>query len=438
MNLPFIKKFSTKALIILISSELAAVVTGPPGNGDTPWVGFHDSITQKASFFGLFVTGRWALFYAIGIISYLAVHFFKKLNSNNSAMDSLRSQYSSVAKNKYFKLAAVLVIGVLAILLPTVITDPFWREAMVSQIAVFVLLALGLNVVVGFAGLLDLGFVAFYAVGAYATAWCTGALPMPPIFGSHVNPFFAIPIAIILAMVAGVILGIPTLRLRGDYLAIVTLGFGEIITLFANNLTGITGGAQGTKQVPHFSLHIGPLKYIWGLDPVPYYYLVIGFVILFIFIFYSLEHSRVGRAWTAIREDEVAAESLGINPLKYKVMAFAIGAASAGFAGVMTAAQSNFLTPATFTLALSINILVLVIFGGMGSIFGVVFGAIVIQTITMYLIHTQPAGYQPPDLYIYIGALLVIMMIFRPGGLFPARRRQRADVATSSLENSNG
>ena len=261
---------------------------------------------------------------------------------------------------------------------------------------------------------------------------------MPPIFGSHVNPFFAIPIAIILAMVAGVILGIPTLRLRGDYLAIVTLGFGEIITLFANNLTGITGGAQGTNQVPHFSLHIGPLKYIWGLDPVPYYYLVIGFVILFIFIFYSLEHSRVGRAWTAIREDEVAAESLGINPLKYKVMAFAIGAASAGFAGVMTAAQSNFLTPATFTLALSINILVLVIFGGMGSIFGVVFGAIVIQTITMYLIHTPPAGYQPPDLYIYIGALLVIMMIFRPGGLFPARRRQRADVATSSLENSNG
>jgi branched-chain amino acid transport system permease protein len=437
MNFPFIKKLSIKAITILILSELAAVVTGPPGNADTPWIGFHDSITQKTSFFGLFVTGRWALFYALGILSYLIVYFFNHNDFKNSASDSLRSSYRSVAGKKYFRLIAMFAIGVVVVLLPTIITDPFWREAMVSQIAVFILLALGLNVVVGFAGLLDLGFVAFYAVGAYATAWCTGALPMPPLFGSHVNPFFAIPVAIILAMVAGVILGIPTLRLRGDYLAIVTLGFGEIITLFANNLTGVTGGAQGTKQVPHFSFHVGPLKYIWGLEPAPYYYLVIGFVFLFIFIFYSLEHSRVGRAWTAIREDEVAAESLGINPLKYKVMAFAIGAASAGFAGVMTAAQSNFLTPATFTLSLSINILVLVIFGGMGSIFGVVFGAIVIQTITMYLIHTPPAGYQPQDLYIYLGALLVIMMIFRPAGLFPARRRQRLDVSTSSFENSN-
>jgi branched-chain amino acid transport system permease protein len=437
MNFSTIKKFSTKAFTILLLSELAAVITGPPGNGDAPWSGVQGSITQKTSFFGLFMVGRWIFFYAIGIICYVAARSFKKINSKSSALKTFHAGYNSVTDNKYFKPLALVAVAVLAIMLPTIISDPFWRQAMVSQIAVFILLALGLNVVVGFAGLLDLGFVAFYAVGAYATAWCTGALPMPPLFGSHINPFFAIPIAIGLAMVSGVILGIPTLRLRGDYLAIVTLGFGEIITLFANNLTGITGGAQGTKQIPHFSLHAGPLKYIWGLDPAPYYYLVIGFVIFFIFIFFSLEHSRVGRAWTAIREDEVAAESLGINPLKYKVMAFAIGAASAGFAGVMTAAQSNYLTPATFTLYLSINILVLVIFGGMGSIFGVVFGAIVIQTITMYLIHSPPAGYQAQDLYIYIGALLVIMMIFRPAGLFPARRRHRADSDASSLEGSN-
>jgi branched-chain amino acid transport system permease protein len=234
-------------------------------------------------------------------------------------------------------------------------------------------------------------------------------------------------------MIAGVLLGVPTLRLRGDYLAIVTLGFGEIITIFANNLYGITGGSTGSKQIPHFSFHLGSLKYLWGLDPVPYYYLTLGFVVLFLLIFSSLEHSRVGRAWVAIREDEVAAESLGVNPLKYKVMAFAIGAASAGFAGVMTAGQSFFISPSTFTLAFSINILVLVIFGGMGSIMGVVIGSLVVQTISMYLIHTPPAGFQNSDLYIYLGALLIAMMIFRPAGIWPSKRRRR-EMTPATLE----
>jgi branched-chain amino acid transport system permease protein len=296
---------------------------------------------------------------------------------------------------------------------------------MVQQIAVYVLLALGLNVVVGFAGLLDLGFVAFYAIGAYATAWVVGSLPTPPLFGHILNNFWAIPIAIVLAMVSGIILGTPTLRLRGDYLAIVTLGFGEIITIFANNLNGITGGPQGSHIIPHFSLHLGPLRYVWGSGPIPYYYLILVFLVLFLLGFSFLEQSRIGRTWTAIREDEVAAESVGINPLKYKVMAFAIGAASAGFSGVMTASQQNFVFPSTFTLFFSINILVLVIFGGLGSIRGVVFGAIVVQTITMYLLHSPPSGYQPADLYMYIGAMLVVMMIFRPAGLLPATRRKR-------------
>jgi len=166
-------------------------------------------------------------------------------------------------------------------------------------------------------------------------------------------------------MVAGIVLGAPTLRLRGDYLAIVTLGFGEIITIFANNLYGITGGSLGTKQIPHPSIHLGPIKYVWGITPVPYYYLTLSFVVLFIIVFSLLERSRIGRAWTAIREDEVAAESVGINPLKYKVMAFAIGAASAGFAGVVTASQLFYIFPSSFTLQFSINVLVLVILGGM-------------------------------------------------------------------------
>ena len=427
-----IKKWLKLLGAVFVLSELTAVITGPPGNPTHPWIGFHGSIADQASFLGLFNIQRWIAFFVYGLIVSGAVYVFR---TQKQFIAQVRTAQRSVTSNKSVKITTSIATIALVVLLPTLVADPFWQNAMVSQIAVYVLLALGLNVVVGFAGLLDLGFVAFYAVGAYATAWCTGALPLPALFGVHLNPFYAIPVAIILAMISGIILGIPTLRLRGDYLAIVTLGFGEIITLFANNLNGITGGAMGTAQVPHFSVHVGPVNYVWGIPPVPYYYLTIAFVGIFIVAFSLLEHSRVGRAWTAIREDEVAAESVGINPLKYKVMAFAIGAASAGFAGVMTAAQTNYVTPATFTLALSINILVLVIFGGMGSIIGVVFGAVVIQTITMYLIHNPPAGYQPQDLYIYIGALLVIMMIFRPAGMIPARRRSRTNA---SLDSSQG
>jgi branched-chain amino acid transport system permease protein len=426
-----VKKWLKLLGAVFVLSELTAVITGPPGNPTHPWVGFHGSIVDQASFLGLFNIQRWIAFFVYGLIVSGVVYVFR---TQKQFIAQVRTAQRTVTSNKAVKVSTSIATIVLVVLLPTLVADPFWQNAMVSQIAVYVLLALGLNVVVGFAGLLDLGFVAFYAVGAYATAWCTGALPLPALFGVHLNTFYAIPIAIILAMVSGIILGIPTLRLRGDYLAIVTLGFGEIITLFANNLNGITGGAMGTAQIPHFSVHVGPVNYVWGIPPVPYYYLTIAFVGIFIVAFSLLEPSRVGRAWTAIREDEVAAESVGINPLKYKVMAFAIGAASAGFAGVMTAAQTNYVTPATFTLALSINILVLVIFGGMGSILGVVFGAVVIQTITMYLIHNPPAGYQPQDLYIYIGALLVIMMIFRPAGMIPARRRSRAITSADSSE----
>ena len=148
-------------------------------------------------------------------------------------------------------------------------------------------------------------------------------------------------------------------------------------------------------------------------------------MILFLAIFSALEHSRVGRAWVAIREDEVAAESLGIHPLKFKVMAFAIGAASAGFAGVITASQTLFVSPSTYVLSFSINVLVLVIFGGMGSIIGVVVGGVLLQTLTVYAMQSPPSWYNPADLYMYLGALLVVMMIIRPAGLIPSRRRRR-------------
>lgn len=417
-----LRRFASSLAVV----ALVAVMTGPAGSTTAPTAGFSGSFMEPASFFGFFRTNRWLVFFFLGVALWAVWSLWlAKGTQVKSRVGSVMAVPRAATQRSSVRMGIGLTLLVLAILLPHIETDPFWQAAMVEQIAVYVLLAIGLNVVVGFAGLLDLGFVAFYAIGAYTTAWVTGALPTPPPFHIHFNPFFAIPIAIGIAMLAGIILGAPTLRLRGDYLAIVTLGFGEIITIFANNLYGITGGSQGTNPIPHPSVHLGPIHYTWGLAPVPYYYLTLTFVVIFLVVFSLLEHSRVGRAWTAIREDEVAAESVGINPLKYKVMAFAIGASTAGFAGVVTASQLNQIFPSSFTLSFSINILVLVIFGGMGSIAGVVLGALLIQTASMYLFHSPPAGYQPQDLYIYLGALLVVMMIFRPAGLLPSRRRRR-------------
>lgn len=423
----FLKKpFVTHLFMSICVLAVIELMTGPPGSSTTPTAGFSGSFGESASFFGLFATYRFVVFLALALILAVIWTFWQARGVQvrqglNTGLATPRAAW----RKKPVRAGFLLLLLVFAVFLPHIETDPYWQSVMVEQIAVFVLLALGLNVVVGFAGLLDLGFVAFYLVGAYATAWVTGALPLPSLFGVHLNTFFAIPIAIAIVMIFGVLLGLPTLRLRGDYLAIVTLGFGEIVTIFANNQYGITGGSMGTNAIPHFSIHLWFIDYAWGLAPVPYYYLTLVFVVVFIVAFSLLEHSRVGRAWTAIREDEVAAESIGINPLKYKVMAFAIGAASAGFAGVVTAGQTIYVNPATFTLPVSINVLALVIFGGMGSITGVIVGAVLIQTVSYYLVHSPPAGYQPSDLYIYLGAALVMMMIFRPAGLIPSRRRHR-------------
>ena len=324
--------------------------------------------------------------------------------------------------DKRVRYSVYLVALAFAIVSPMHISG-FWQNVLVDQIGIYVLLAIGLNVVVGYAGLLDLGYIAFYAIGAYSAAYWTGALPVHPLF--HLNPFWAIPFAILAAMFAGVLLGSPTLRLRGDYLAIVTLGFGEIIQIVATNLQSVTGGPAGALGIPYFSVHLLGIRYAWGISYLPYYYLLLGFVVVILVAFHSLENSRVGRAWTAIREDEVAAESTGINVLKYKVMAFSIGASTSGFAGMLTASQLRFIEPGDFTVQLSILILVLVIFGGMGSLPGAVIGAAVLQWFPQFLRLHPLFGYQQQDQFIYLGALLVVMMIFRPEGMIPSRRRRR-------------
>ncbi len=303
------------------------------------------------------------------------------------------------------------------------------QSILTTQVAIYVLLAMGLNVVVGFAGLLDLGYVAFWAIGAYTTAYFTGALPIHPPF--ILNPFWVIPFSIVAAMLAGVLLGTPTLRLRGDYLAIVTLGFGEIIEIVANNLNGVTGGPAGTPGfIPQFSVHIFGISYRWTGTVLPYYYLILGVAVVFTIAFSFLEHSRVGRSWTAIREDEVAADSLGINALKYKVMAFSIGASTAGFAGVFLGSQVQSLVPNDFPVQVSILILVFVIFGGMGSIAGAVIGAAFIQWLPQYLQLHSFSDYQYQDEFIYLGAMLILLMIFRPQGIIPSRRRRREILLT--------
>jgi branched-chain amino acid transport system permease protein len=417
--------------LTLIMMGVIAIMTGTPGSSTAPpTTGVHGSFFERVSWFGLFAVPRWVLFATLGVIAWLLVSFYRPQARNvRRGVNTVLALPKAITAKRPTRIAFMVIALIVVLILPKLVHESFWMYLIVEQIGVWILLALGLNVVVGFAGLLDLGFAAFYAIGAYTTAWFTGALPMPALFHHPIPTLWVIPIGVLAAMIFGVLLGTPTLRLRGDYLAIVTLGFALIIDDFVEIQTGVTGGGIGTTSVPHPSINVGFWHLHFGISNTPYYYLCLFFIIIFIMVFTSLEHSRIGRSWVAIREDEVAAESVGINPLKYKVMAFAVGAASGGFGGVMSAGLVNIVNPSLFTYQISVNVLVLVIFGGMGSIWGVALGAIVIQTVTSYLDNYQPWGYQINDLYMYIGALLIIMMIFRPAGLLPSRRRAREFAA---------
>jgi branched-chain amino acid transport system permease protein len=290
--------------------------------------------------------------------------------------------------------------------------DSNFDSVLFYPVGIYVLVALGLNVVVGEAGLLDLGYVAFFAVGSYSMA----------VLGTkaHWDFFEVLPAAILFAMVAGVVLGAPTLRLRGDYLAIVTLGFGEIVYLVAQN-TGSIGGPQGINDIPSppnfvvFGYHVQ-----YGvLDPKPYYYLLLAMIVLAIVVVTNLKRSRVGRAWTAIREDEDAAELMGVPTFRFKLWAFAIGAGIGGSAGVMYATKEAFISPGDFVFQMSILFLAAVVLGGSGNIPGVILGAVVVG----YL----PERFRQFNQYrvLIFGAALVLTMIFRPQGLLPSRRRAR-------------
>lgn len=303
----------------------------------------------------------------------------------------------------------------------------------------YALLALGLNIVVGFAGLLDLGYIAFYAVGAYAYA-----LLASPHFGIHL-PFWAIlPIGASLAALFGILLGTPTLKLRGDYLAIVTLGFGEIIRIFLNNLSrpfNLTNGPQGIAGIDPFSLggfsfaKTGTLLGVAFSGPIKYYYLLLAFLLAVIAVNVRLQNSRVGRAWEAIREDETAARAMGINTTRLKLLAFAMGASFGGLAGGMFSAIQGFISPESFVFVESIMVVSMVVLGGMGNIAGVILGAVLLSFVPEVLRWTaEPLqvallGRQilDPEVIrmLLFGLALVLAMLFRPAGLLPSAVRKR-------------
>jgi branched-chain amino acid transport system permease protein len=357
---------------------------------------------------------------------------------------------------------AALTLG---ILMPTLGTINGYYLEVATQVGIFVALALGLNIVVGLAGLLDLGYVAFYAVGAYtwaifgspqAAQFVPESLASFPLGGAWFFLFLLLGVAT--AATTGVILGLPVLRLRGDYLAVVTLGFGEVIRVLANNLDkpiNFTNGPKGITPITRPPLFFQPLLEAVGLPadpavlyPVYFYFLVLGIVGIVTLVNRRLENSHIGRAWEAIREDELAAISMGVPLVRMKLLAFACGASFAGAMGVIFSAKQVFINPESFTFLESIGVLAMVILGGMGSIPGAILGATVVTVLnlqvlkglSLWLNELRNAGvtilgynlaYLPTQLEpakyerMIFGIILILMMIYRPQGILPARRRSR-------------
>lgn len=296
------------------------------------------------------------------------------------------------------------------IVLPWLI-GPYWTQVLFS-VGLYVMMGIGLNVAVGFAGLLVLGYAAFYGISAYAYMLMVRALVPDPSIG-YTNYFWIlIPVCVFVALIVGALLGVPVLRTRGDYLAIVTLGFGEIARLVLNNMDSVTNGPQGlTGKAPAlFSLQFR--------EPIHFYYLILVGCAIAIFVADRLNNSRLGRAWIAMREDEDVARAMGINVNKYKLLAFAIGASFAGAGGAIFAARQGTIFPSDFSLLVSINVLCLIVIGGMGSIPGVVLGSIILMGLPEVLREVQQYR------LLAYGFLLIIMMRFRPMGFIPSARRK--------------
>jgi branched-chain amino acid transport system permease protein len=335
--------------------------------------------------------------------------------------------------------AALAILILLAVVAPMV-ASLFGRTwvRILDFAMLYILLAIGLNLVVGFAGLLDLGYIAFYAVGAYTWAFLAS-----PQFGIHLPFWIVLPLGAAFAAIAGIILGFPTLRLRGDYLAIVTLGFGEIVRIFMNNLThpvNITNGPQGIGQLDALSI-FGfsvnrnlPITDDFNVNSLYLFYYVFLLVVAFaVMLIKRLQVSRVGRAWAAIRDDELAAKAIGINTRNLKLLAFSMGATFGGVSGGLFASFQSFVSPESFTLMESIAVLTMIVFGGMGNLAGVIVGALALSCLPEVLrqiaLPVQQAIFgqvflDPEILRILLLSLaMILMMLLKPAGLLPAQAR---------------
>jgi branched-chain amino acid transport system permease protein len=343
-------------------------------------------------------------------------------------------------KDRRFRWLGVALIAIALAVLPFALAQAGTAWVRITNLAIlFVLLSLGLNIVVGFAGLLDLGYIAFYAVGAYVYA-----LLASPHFGIH-WPFWAIlPIGAAVACFFGVILGAPTLKLRGDYLAIVTLGFGEIVRIFLNNLSepiNLTNGPKGISTIDPvrvLGVDFGNTSVVGGLvfsEATKYYFFLLVVLMIVIVINLRLQDSRIGRAWEAIREDEMAARAMGINTTRMKLLAFAMGASFGGVSGGMFSAIQGFISPESFILVESVMVLAMVVLGGMGNIWGVILGAVLLSFVPEILRYTVEPMQRAlfgrmliePEIIrmLLFGLALVVMMIYRPAGILPSAVRKR-------------
>ena len=316
-----------------------------------------------------------------------------------------RTLWQRITEDRRIYLLALAVVLAFAAAYPFVFSM-YQTNIMISAL-IYIMLGLGINIVVGLAGLLDLGYVAFYAVGAYSYALLN--------YHFGLSFWLALPIGAATGAFFGILLGYPVLRLRGDYLAIVTLGFGEIIRLILENWNAFSFGPSGIANIPRPGFF--GIKMSLEQSSIFIYFLLIALVIFTIFVVNRLKDSRIGRAWIAMREDEVACQAMGIDRTKTKLTAFALGATWAGMAGVMFAAKTTFINPASFTIWESINVLCIVVLGGMGSILGVIFGALALILLPEYL-----RAFSEYRMLLF-GIILVTMMVFRPGGIISATRR---------------
>jgi branched-chain amino acid transport system permease protein len=320
------------------------------------------------------------------------------------------------------------ILGLFLLTLPVTLQKGLTEIAVI--IGYFMLMGFGLNIVVGFAGLLDLGYVAFFAIGAYTTALLTS---QGPIGIANWSFWAALPVAVGASVAAGVLLGVPVLRMRGDYLAIVTLGFGEIIKILALSdlLKPVIGGAQGILTIPKPPNPAANVPIIGGPEtlkgPEQLYFLILLGLIIAIFISIRVKDSRMGRAWMAMREDEDVAEAMGIELVRYKLLAFAIGAALSGMAGAIFATKIGSIFPHSFQLLISINVLALIIVGGLASLPGVIVGAIILVGLPELLREFQELR------LLLFGALLVVMMLLQPEGFMPEAERKRELHAHESM-----